>query len=328
MTSLSDNSPLLLPGLPTVESFSWQEAKHWRTEKIWEKFGAITVVQAIEAWLETLDEFSRINYRSGMNRLSSMRLIGWEDSLQTFSLVNHEAIIDRIKQVSEWSEATRQARAACYISFTGFLSRRYPDILRKAIPSREGHSKTFFKVREKVKTSAMSQSQWIQFLSELGKINQRDALIAKVVIQGGKRIREVLNLKTEQIDYEKREITFVVSKTKGFYKECRITYPQHIIDELRNYISDRTGYIFITRNQHPVRHPQLMRTFSKAGQKAKIPFKVTPHVLRASTVTYLKSQGFSDSDIMKVTGHASAEMICAYDKTSQADNISRSVNLV
>lgn len=72
----------------------------------------------------------------------------------------------------------------------------------------------------------------------------------------------------------------------------------------------------------------LAITFEKAGLKAGIPFKVTPHVLRASTVTYLKGQGFTDSDIMKVTGHASAEMIHAYDKSERAQNASKKINLV
>jgi hypothetical protein len=35
------------------------------------------------------------------------------------------------------------------------------------------------------------------------------------------------------------------------------------------------------------------------------------NVLRASAVTYLKQQGFSDSDIQKVTGHASSQMVNA-----------------
>jgi integrase len=39
-------------------------------------------------------------------------------------------------------------------------------------------------------------------------------------------------------------------------------------------------------------------------------------------------QGFSDSDIQKVTGHASSEMVNAYDKRSRADNASKKVSLV
>lgn len=73
---------------------------------------------------------------------------------------------------------------------------------------------------------------------------------------------------------------------------------------------------------------QLASTFEKAGKLAKVLLKVTPNVLRASTVTYLKQQGFSDSDIQKVTGHASGEMVNAYDKSSRADNASKKVSLI
>lgn len=73
---------------------------------------------------------------------------------------------------------------------------------------------------------------------------------------------------------------------------------------------------------------QLALTFERAGMLVGIPFKVTPHVLRASTVTYLKQQGFSDSDIMRVTGHASSALVYAYDKGSRADNASKKENLI
>ena len=100
------------------------------------------------------------------------------------------------------------------------------------------------------------------------------------------------------------------------------------MDSLKEYIDERKGIVFITRNSKPVPLIQLANSFEKAGIKANIPFKITSHVLRASTVTYLKQQGFSDSDIMRVTGHASAEMVYAYDKSSRADNPSKKVQLV
>jgi hypothetical protein len=52
-----------------------------------------------------------------MKQLAQQGLINLRISLQAFSLVNHEAILDQIKLVQDWSEATRQARAACYVSF-------------------------------------------------------------------------------------------------------------------------------------------------------------------------------------------------------------------
>jgi len=73
---------------------------------------------------------------------------------------------------------------------------------------------------------------------------------------------------------------------------------------------------------------QIAITFAKAGEYAGVGFKVSPHTLRASTVTFLKQQGFRGTDIMKITGHTSSEMVYAYDKTDRADNSSKSISLI
>jgi integrase len=174
----------------------------------------------------------------------------------------------------------------------------------------------------------MNQAQWTAFFSALESINSRDCLIAKITLQGGKRIREVLHLKIEQICWEKREITFTQSKTKGVRKETVITYPESIMRLLKEYVGERQGYVFLSSKGNPVILNQVANTFARAGERAGISFKVTPHVLRASAVTYLKRQGFSDSDIQKITGHASSEMVNAYDKSSRADNASKRVSLI
>ncbi len=310
----------------------YEEAISTSRNILWQKLGEHTIGEFLEIWLSTLVNLTAINYRSGMRKLEQFGYIKTEMSLQAFALVNHDAIIDRIKKDKlpgeEWSECTRQARAACYISFTSFLSRRFQGMIKKALPCKEGVSKTFYRVHEKVKSNAMTQAHWISFLDALKTINIRDCLIAKITLQGGKRIQEVLSLTTKQIAWERNEITFVQSKTKGIHKETIITYPQSIMDLLKKYLNYRSGgLVFITKNGKKVPLNQLAKTFAKAGLKTKIPFKITPHVLRASTVTFLKQQGFSDSDIMGVTGHASSEMVYAYDKSSRANNASKKVSL-
>ncbi|WP_320408606.1 tyrosine-type recombinase/integrase [Candidatus Protochlamydia sp. R18] len=162
----------------------------------------------------------------------------------------------------------------------------------------------------------------------MDKINSRDCLIGKVILQGGKRVSEVLSLQIHQIDWEHCEIAFPQSKMKGVYKETVITYSNSIMERLREHIGERKGHVFITRFGKPVMINQVAVTFAKAGKEAGIPFKITPHVLRASAVTYLKQQGFQDSDIMRVTGHASSEMVYAYDKSARSDNASKKVNLI
>lgn len=307
---------------------TYEQAQSFKANTVWNALDRITVEEAIAAWFGTLSPLTQINYHSGMKKLAEQGLINPMMSLQAFALVNHESVIDQIKLIKGWSEATKQARAACYVSFTAYLSRRLQGVVRKAVPNKEKGAKTFFKIRDKVETEAMNQAQWIAFLKELEKINARDCLIAKIVLQGGKRINEVLSLQTDQVDWIRNEITFFQSKTKGCIKETVITYPASVMQFLKTYLSNREGQVFVTRSGKPVMLNQIALTFEKAGERANIPFKVTPHVLRATTVTYLKQQGFSDSDIMRVTGHASSALVYAYDKGSRADNASKKVSLI
>ncbi len=276
--------PISYDPVLTTSFDTYEQAQNLKSQVVWKALDKITLEEAFISWLGTLSRLTAINYQSGMKKLVELGILNPFLTLQTFSLINHECVIDQIKLIKEWSECTKQARAACYISFTAFLDQRLQGIVKKAKPSKEKGSKTFFRVYEKVKTQAMNQAQWQEFLKSLSGINSRDCLIAKIILQGGKRAGEVLTLQKHQIDWAKQEITFVQSKTKGYIKETIITYPQSIISELKTYIANREGYVFVTRFNKPVELKQLAITFAKAGEQANIPFKVTPHVLRASTV--------------------------------------------
>jgi hypothetical protein len=115
---------------------------------------------AIEEWLSTLGGHTCRNYISAFNRLTEIGLIDIHASLQAFSLLKHTAVIDQIKLVENWSEATRQARVAAHIAFTRFLSKRSDGLFKKAEPISEGIHKTFSKVREKVSNPSMNRSEW------------------------------------------------------------------------------------------------------------------------------------------------------------------------
>ena len=319
---------------PTNDSFdatspiSFEQAKSLRDEAVWQQLQDVSVGFSLEEWLKTLAKSTSKDYRYGMKRLVELGLLNTQSNLQVFSLINHDSIIDQIKLIPEWSEASRQARAACYVSFTRFLSRRTQGMINRAVPSREGTAKTFFKVRDKVATNAMDRAQWSRFLEEIDSISFREGLIAKIALQGGKRISEVLGIHTKDISWDEKTISYKQTKTKGTEKFTLITYPEHIMDGLSEYLGGRSGLVFVTRNGNSISRNNVWTSFVKAGKRAGIPFQVTPHVLRASCVTYLKSQGFADSEIMAITGHASAEMVHAYDKRSIGDNISKNVTLV
>lgn len=309
-------------------SLTKREALDLKEEAAWQQLGIISVKEGIEAWLASLESnHTRINYTSALNRLVEFGFLDISISLQQLAMIAGNAMIDKVKQVPEWSESTKQARAAAMLSFFRFLSRRTDGLIKRLQPSNEGNSKTFFKVRDTVTTQAMTQSQWSKWLIELEKMNLRDALIAKVALQGGKRIGEVLSLQVDQIDFDKLEITFQQSKSKTF-RQTIITYPENLMKQLKDYIGYRAGFVFITSRGNCVLRKQVAYTFARSGERSGVPFLVTPHVLRASAITYLKSQGYSDSEIRQITGHASSDMVAAYDKRAKADNISKNVSLI
>ena len=85
------------------------------------------------------------------------------------------------------------------------------------------------------------------------------------------------------------------------------------------------------RQQYPIKAGEknlyIDLLFYHLKLRCYVGFKVSLHTLRASAVIFLKQQGFRDTDIMKITGHASIEMVYAYEKSERADNPTKKVSL-
>lgn len=295
------------------------------------------VKAAIQDWLTNLNAGTRRNYAYYMTDMMRRNIIHDTD-VGHFRLMPHEQVIDYIKKIEGWSEGTKQVYAACYISFTGHLERISGGWFRKAIPNSLASNPTFFQIREKCKTEALTISEWNKFIDALAEINKRDSLIARSLLQGAKRISEAISITLDQIDWDKNIIRFRQSKTGGMIKEIPITYPKYFMDELKIYIDStadkrKDSSVFITRNGKQVTRLRLNYSFAEASKKAGLkrndkPLKVTPHVLRATWVTLVRQNGASDSQIMQVTGHQNNKMVIAYDKTSDEQNISKTQILI
>lgn len=314
--------------LQAYHTLTFDDLKAAKERIIWERLDQLTVEHAVVEWLDNFSPITQETYRTSMRSLVKVGLLHPSMTLQAFALVHYEAILDKIKLVDIWKEKTRQARAAAFISLTSYLARKHPAIFRKAMTQKHGAGKTFFRVHEKVVTQAMSALQVDVFFYHLSSTSARDALIGKIILQGGKRVSEVLKLKIEDIDFDKKEISFLQSKTGGCIRYTVITYADSIMTDLKKYIGERKGLVFVTTSDRQVTRHHLYKTFFRAGKKASIPFRITPHVLRTTAVTLLRSLGFSDSDIQKVTGHASSDSVHAYDKSDRCQNASKKINLI
>ncbi|WP_100933925.1 tyrosine-type recombinase/integrase [Candidatus Chlamydia corallus] len=331
-----DNSPQhgsnhIFDNLST-NTLTHSQATQAKVEYIWNELKKVTLREAVFIWISSLNAHTARSYKGSILALSRIGLLSLDISLQEFSMVNHNVIIDTIKRIpskiASWCEGTKQVRAACYISLTKFLNRETAGLIPIAQPSQQETNKTFYKVRDLVKTNAMEDLQKQAFLEQLKSINYRDWMIALTILQGAKRVNEVLNLTIDKISFQDGTISFSQTKNKGLEKTTIITYPQWFMNKLSDYINFRSGLLFVTKKNKAVGLKQIANTFAKAGKLANISFKVTPHVLRATAVTEYKRLGCSDSDIMKVTGHSSSKMIYAYDKSRRSENASKKIILI
>jgi integrase len=319
MPAVLENSELI-----TQEIFSYRQSIELQQEVIWRALADTTLQHAIDTWLGTLKGLTRKNYKCGLERLAALNLINPKMSLQAFSKLNQNTVIDQIKKAPGLSESTKQARAACFISLTRFISRRTEGIVRAATPCKEGSldtTKTFGSTRSSVKSEALEPMEWIRLIDAIG--NKRDGLIVKLMLQGAKRISEVLALTIDKVDFEKRQAQFKQLKTRGEEKWLVVNLPENLTAEIKSLIGERqSGLVFLTDADKQIQHTQVYRAMKKAAVAAGIKKNVHPHVMRASAITHHRGQGVSDAEIVRLTGQ-SLQMMNRYDKASLAENASR-----
>ncbi|EPJ12872.1 putative site-specific recombinase II, partial [Chlamydia psittaci 01DC11] len=125
----------------------------------------LTVLEAANVWLATLSPITRKNYASGIKFLVANHILDGSMKLEGLVCCDHCDILNRIKSLTftysgkPVSEASKQARAACYISFTKFLYRLTKGVIKHASPSKDFGNPTFYKIRDKVKTEFISKRE-------------------------------------------------------------------------------------------------------------------------------------------------------------------------
>ncbi|WP_348664167.1 site-specific integrase [Chlamydia vaughanii] len=293
----------------------------------------LTVLEAANVWLATLSPITRKNYASGVKFLVSNQILDGSMKLEKLVCVDHCDALNKIKSLTHnyagkpISEASKQARAACYISFTKFLYRLTKGVIKQAIPSRDFGNSTFYKIRDKVKTEFISKREWLLFFDSLKRISFRDYLIGKLIIQGVRKLSEVISLRTEDLSFTQNQVTFRIKKRQNRFSEVKVTYPNILMQELRDYIGNRDGWVFVSGEEQQVAINQVYYYFKLAEHDINSTVKVTPHVLRASALAYLKKMGFADEEIMRVSCLSSTQMLAAYD-TGLADNLTSQLPLI
>lgn len=139
-------------------------------------------------------------------------------------------------------------------------------------------------------------------LFEAVKESPRDSAIVHVLAFVGLRVSELCHLLVEDIEFE-RNILHVRSG-KGD-KDREVVLEDRTRAAVDRYLTERTLAGVSERRLFPVGSVTVERVVRRAAQRAGLPRRVTPHMLRHTLATALLSRGCDIRYIQKLLGHAS-----------------------
>ena len=147
-------------------------------------------------------------------------------------------------------------------------------------------------------------------------INLKHKIIIKLFYSSGLRLSELLNLKREDIDFEKNIL--YVRKGKGSKDRVTIISESLKLDILKYYSKEdfKTRYVFEGR-KGKYSKKSVEKVIEKAGKIIKL--KIHPHMLRHSFATHLLDQGVDIRYIQKLLGHSDLKTTQIYTHVSNND---------
>ena len=155
----------------------------------------------------------------------------------------------------------------------------------------------------------------VQTLINTGyKIKGVYGLIIKTLFITGMRVSELSNLKVDDLFLSENKIKIVQGKGQ---KDRMVLIDEALKIEILVYLANRKrGFVFESTHNKNFSKRRIQQIVSKAGLKAKIGKKVTPHVLRHSMATYLLNKGLRLDQVQLLLGHSNPRTTEIYAKTS------------
>jgi type 1 fimbriae regulatory protein FimB len=152
-----------------------------------------------------------------------------------------------------------------------------------------------------------------------GRYGQRDHLMLLMAYRHGLRVSELIDLRLKDIDLDTSRL--FVRRKKGSLS----THQPIEGDELRALRAwlrerslrpdGRSPYLFLSE-RGPFTRQAVNYIVLSAGERAKLPFRVHPHMLRHSTGFYLANKGFDTRLIQDYLGHRNIAHTVKYTRTA------------
>lgn len=155
----------------------------------------------------------------------------------------------------------------------------------------------------------ISKPEVLSIIENTNNIKHR--CIVELLYGSGLRRSELLNLKLSDVDSKRMLIR--VEDSKG-NKDRQTLLSKTALNDLRVYFKEyrpRT-YLFEGKNGKKYSAQSVLKIVINAAEKARIPVRVTPHVLRHSFATHLLESGTDLRQIQVLLGHSSTKTTEVY----------------
>ena len=164
--------------------------------------------------------------------------------------------------------------------------------------------------------TVLSQEEVIDLLRATKNLKHRTVLA--LLYSAGLRIGEVLNLKLQDIDVDRRQL--YIKNAKG-RKDRVVILAESFIPLYKNYyMTYKPDTYFIENPSGGVYSPGSIRKFIKvSSNRAGIKKCVTPHTLRHSYATHLIENGVGLRYVQDLLGHSKPETTMIYTHVAKKD---------
>lgn len=154
-------------------------------------------------------------------------------------------------------------------------------------------------------------------------LGQRDKLILEVLYATGIRVSELVNIKLEDIDFERKEIRILGKGNKERISE----FGDFCLDAIELFINDGRGklldkhhktceYLIINERGNKITTRGIEKIIDNIIKQASLKKKVTPHMIRHSFATHLLNEGCDILTVKELLGHESLETTQIYTHVS------------
>lgn len=173
--------------------------------------------------------------------------------------------------------------------------------------------------KQKIFPKVLSIESVLLMISTTENIKHR--LIISMLYSCGLRRGELISLEMRDLDFHR--MTLHVREGK-FGKDRMLPLPNSIVPLLREYLRFYNPTIHLIEGQfgNAYSGTSISKIVERAGKRAKVVFKVTPHMLRHSYATHLLEKGVDIRFIQELLGHTKTDTTMIYTHVARKSTLS------